>query len=130
SVRSPTGDEEEGAMSRADRLFDSFDFDGSSETPELLGRLRGWAMGLGILLMIVGLFATLNAFYATIVTIFMIAAMLIIGGIVQGVQAFVSRRGKSFAIHMLMAILYLVVGFLMFNRPVASALGITLLMAA
>lgn len=104
-----------------------------SSLPALQGTLRkvtASTLVCGILLMIIGLFAVINSVYATAVTVGVIGTVLLIGGLVQAAQAILSRRWKSFLLHLLVAVLYVVAGFMVFSNPVATALSVSLLVAS
>ena len=63
-------------------------------------------------------------------TIIFFGTLLTIGGIVEVLYAFWVRKGEGFAQTLLSGIFYTTVGVLMLTHPTASAMGITLLLAA
>jgi uncharacterized membrane protein HdeD (DUF308 family) len=89
-----------------------------------------WLLILGIVLIIVGIAAIGSAFVATLTTVLVFGILLIIGGGVQIVNAFCSGRWRAFWLHLLAGILYLVLGFLLVQHPVAFAAAFTLVLAA
>jgi uncharacterized membrane protein HdeD (DUF308 family) len=92
-----------------------------------------WFLLLGIVLMIVGGLAIsapyLTAF-TTLTTVVMCGILLMGGGVVQIVNAFLARSWRGFFLHLLGGILHLVIGLLMIRHPVTMAAGITLVLAA
>jgi len=97
-----------------------------------LGELRsqaGWLMVLGLTLMVLG-FVTINhSISSTLITMVFVGWLVIFAGVAQLVQAFRSGKVGLFFLHLLVSILYVVVGFLLISNPGASALSLTLLMA-
>ena len=89
-----------------------------------------WLLVLGALLIVVGLVAISSTFIATLATVVMLGFLLMIGGAVEIVDAFLGRGWRGFWLHLLTGILYLVLGFLMVQRPLAAAAFFTLMLAA
>lgn len=88
-----------------------------------------WFLALGIGLIAVGVVALGAAFLATVATVAVFGVFLVIAGIAQTVSAFWSPRWRGLMVHMLTGILYLVVGYIVIDNPVESAIGLTLLIA-
>jgi uncharacterized membrane protein HdeD (DUF308 family) len=95
-----------------------------------VSRNWGWFLFLGIALVVLGFLAVGSAAYTTLITVFLIGALLIAGGAIQIIQAFSAHRWSGVFLSLLVGILYLVTGFLCLYRPEASALSLTLLIAA
>ena len=95
-----------------------------------LRKSRFWLLVLGALLIVVGLVAISASFIATLATVVMLGFLLMIGGAVEIVDAFLGRGWRGFWLHLLTGILYLVLGFLMVQRPLAAAAIFTLMLAA
>ena len=89
-----------------------------------------WLLVLGGLLIVVGLVAISSSFIATLATVVMLGFLLMIGGAVEIVDAFLGRGWRGFWMHLLAGILYLVLGFLLVQRPLAAAAFFTLMLAA
>jgi uncharacterized membrane protein HdeD (DUF308 family) len=90
----------------------------------------GWFLALGLLLLIFGLLALFNLFAATVVSVFYIGVMMLIGGAAQFVHAF-QVKGWSEAIFWgLSGLLYTVAGLLAFWNPALTAAVFTIVMAA
>ena len=66
---------------------------------------------------------------ATIAVQIMLGWLLIIGGIAEGIHAFMAQGWRGFLLELLSAILYLVVGILLLVNPVTGALALTVLLA-
>src|SRR5579884_2674428 len=89
-----------------------------------------WLLLLGIVLILVGLAAISSSFIATLATVIALGTILLIGGGVEIINAFWARRWRGFWMHLLAGILYLVLGLLFIDRPVATAAAFTLMLAA
>lgn len=88
-----------------------------------------WLLVLGVLLIVVGLVAISSTFIATLATVVILGALLMVGGAVEIVDAFLGRGWRGFWMHLLGGILYLTLGFLMVQRPLAAAAIFTLMLA-
>src|SRR5581483_9039472 len=88
-----------------------------------------WLLILGTLLIVVGLAAIGSAFIATLATILLFGIFLLIGGGLEILSAFWARRWRGFWMHLLAGILYVVLGVLLVERPLASAAAFTLMLA-
>jgi uncharacterized membrane protein HdeD (DUF308 family) len=87
-------------------------------------------VSLGIVLMVVGALAIGAAFITTFASVVVFGILLLSGGVVQLVNAFLARTWKGFVLHLFAGLLYLVVGGLMVEHPVQAAEGLTLMLAA
>src|SRR5262245_24068399 len=90
----------------------------------------GWYMALGIALGVLGVFAICYSFLTTLVSVVVFGWVLIFSGIVEAIQAFRVRRWGGFFLHLLAAVLEIGVGALVIAKPLAGALGLTVLLAA
>ncbi len=90
----------------------------------------GWFLALGTLLIVVGVLALGDVVAATIVSAIFIGAMLLVGGVVQVVHAFMTKGWGSFFLHLLGGALYIVGGLLIMNEPVRGSLVITIFLVA
>jgi uncharacterized membrane protein HdeD (DUF308 family) len=97
---------------------------------ECLRKSGLWLLVLGVLLIVVGLVAISSSFIATLATVVMLGILLMIGGAVEIVDAFLGRGWRGFWMHLLAGILYLVLGFLLVQRPLEAAAFFTLMIAA
>ena len=96
---------------------------------EALSRNWGWLLALGILMIILGVFAIGAPAVATIAVQIMLGWLLVIGGIAEGIHAFMAQGWRGFLLELLSAILYLAVGVLLLVNPVAGALALTVVLA-
>jgi uncharacterized membrane protein HdeD (DUF308 family) len=96
---------------------------------ETLSRKWGWLLALGILMIILGAWAIAMPKPATLAVQVALGWILVIGGIAEGVHAFMARGWGGFLLELLSAILYLVVGILLLANPVQGALALTLVLA-
>jgi uncharacterized membrane protein HdeD (DUF308 family) len=85
---------------------------------------------LGLVSIVVGLVAISAAFIATLASVVAFGVLLVIAGITEVIHAFTVRNGRGFAMHLLAAALYLLVGVFMLEDPVQAAAVLTLLLAA
>lgn len=108
----------------------------TSEHPRGLGagaELRekwGWFVALGILMLIVGLIAMLNLFTATLVSVFYVGVLMLIGGIFQIVHAFSVKTWGSLLWWVVSGLVYAAAGVIAFVNPLLASSILTLLLAA
>jgi uncharacterized membrane protein HdeD (DUF308 family) len=100
------------------------------EERALLHRQWGVFFALGLASIIVGILAISFAFIATMAKVVVFGVLLLIAGITEAVHAFLARNGRGFALHLLAAALYLLVGLFMLQYPLRAATVLTLLIAA
>ena len=84
---------------------------------EALSRNWGWLLALGILMIILGVFAIGTPVVATIAFQVMLGWLLVIGGIAEAIHAFMAQNWRGFLFELLSAILYVVVGGLLLFNP-------------
>lgn len=95
--------------------------------------LRGnWGLFLifGLVSIIAGFMAISSTFVATMATVTVFGVLLLIAGATEVVHAVMVRNLKGFALHLLSAALYLLVGLFMLEDPLHTALILTLILAA
>jgi uncharacterized membrane protein HdeD (DUF308 family) len=97
---------------------------------ESLRRIWFWLLILGVALVVVGLMAIGSALIATLTTVIVLGTLFLVGGGVQIANAFWAHCWRGFWLHLLAGILYLVLGFLLVQHPIAAAEGFTLVLAA
>jgi uncharacterized membrane protein HdeD (DUF308 family) len=90
----------------------------------------GWFIGLGVVQLILGVVAWFDVIAFTIAGVIFIGALLLVAGVFQVVHAFMDREWGSFALHLLIGLLYIVGGFLLMDEPIQGSLVITILVAA
>ncbi len=89
-----------------------------------------WFLALGIGLIAIGVVALSAAFLASMASVAVFGVLLVVAGIAQTVSAFWSPRWRGLLVHMLTGILYLVVGYIVIDHPVETAVALTLLLAS
>jgi uncharacterized membrane protein HdeD (DUF308 family) len=101
----------------------------------LLRRSWGLILALGLLLTAVGVAAVTIAlssfaFDWTVATILVFGILLAAAGVVQLATALIARTWRGVFLHLLVGVLYVVLGALMIRHPARAAAGITLMIAA
>lgn len=97
---------------------------------EQLRRQWNWYLIFGIIMIILGVLAIGASTTVTMASMVFLGALLLIGGIVQIGYAFTVTKWSGFFLSLFAGILYAVVGFMLIAHPTASALSLTLLLAA
>ncbi len=87
-------------------------------------------LALGVVSVIVGMLAISSTFVATLVSVRVFGWLLLFAGIAEVVHAVMVRNMRGFALHLLAAALYLIVGLFMLEDPIRAATVLTLLIAA
>jgi uncharacterized membrane protein HdeD (DUF308 family) len=90
----------------------------------------GWFVALGLVLILAGVFALGDVVAVTLVSVIFIGAMLLVGGIFQIVQAFMTKQWSGFLLNLFVGLLYVIGGFLIMQEPVHGSFIITLLLLA
>lgn len=90
----------------------------------------GWFLALGILYVLLGTFGLIAVGPLSLASALVIAALFLIGGVVQLVQAFRCSGWRSTAVHVLGAVLYIVAGALLLAQPLIGLVTITLAIGA
>lgn len=88
-----------------------------------------WFLTLGIILIILGLGALTYAGLATLVSIDIFGWVMLLGGVLTTLHAFLRRRWGGFSIDLISGILSLVVGLMILFHPVQAAVALTFLIA-
>ena len=97
---------------------------------EILREYKGWFLGLGIALIILGIAAISLPMFVAFAIDVIVGAILAIGGVVHVGHAFMSRKWKGFFLGLLVGVLYLVAGIIMLVHPLEGVLTLTLLLVA
>lgn len=103
------------------------EFDDSVESAH---KLWVWYLALGIALILVGLYCMWAEGAATMASVFLLGAVVLVAGVAQIVSAFLARGAGHIILLLMVGILDVIVGLMLMEHPVAGALFITLLLAA
>jgi uncharacterized membrane protein HdeD (DUF308 family) len=89
-----------------------------------------WFLLWGIGLIVLGLLAISAATFTTLLSVILLGMLIFFSGVIMLVDSFSFWRKKNgFFIHLLVAILYLVVGMMLIKNPVEGAISLTLLLS-
>jgi len=97
-------------------------------TPEMIHHW-GWFLAFGIVLLLLGIAAIVRSVTATVASMFFFGWLLVLASLFEFVSAFMVGNWAGFFLHLLIAILFGIVGALMLVRPVISAEALTLVMS-
>jgi uncharacterized membrane protein HdeD (DUF308 family) len=89
----------------------------------------GWFVALGLLMMLLGVFAWFDVVAVTLAGTIFIGAALLVGGVLQVVHAFMDRSWGGFLLQVLAGILYVIAGLLIMREPVRGAVVVTIVLA-
>lgn len=90
----------------------------------------GWFLVLGVALVIGGIILIAAPLATSIAVTFLIAAVFIIGGLVQVYNAFKTQGTSSFLWNLITGIIAVIGGILIYVNPIVGAFTLTLLLAA
>jgi len=98
---------------------------------ETLRENRLWFLILGIAMVVIGTFAIGWACIATVTVtaVWLFGFLLLASGIAEIVHSFWIGRWSGMLVHLLIGVLYALVGFLVIDQPVNAAVQVTLLIA-
>jgi uncharacterized membrane protein HdeD (DUF308 family) len=91
----------------------------------------GWFLLWGVALMGLGIAAVGASVFTTLLSVVFIGVLLVISGVVIMLDSFSfwrTNKTSGFMLHLLMGILYLLVGLWLIKSPVAGSISITLLL--
>jgi uncharacterized membrane protein HdeD (DUF308 family) len=89
-----------------------------------------WAVLLGVGLFVLGIFAIGSAIFVSAAAVVLFGVLLLMGGVGQLISAFWAGKWSGFLLQLLIGILYIVVGILIVDAPMETAVALTLLIAA
>jgi uncharacterized membrane protein HdeD (DUF308 family) len=107
---------------------------GASTLADELRMLRSswiWFVGLGIAMVVLGTFAISWACIAeiTVAATWLVGFLMIAGGIAEIVNSFYAGRWSGTLMHMLIGVLYAIVGLIIVDQPENAAVQLTLIIA-
>lgn len=88
-----------------------------------------WFFLLGVGLIVFGVVALSCSFITTVTIALLFGALLMVAGAAQVISAFWAHRWSGTLVHLLIGILYVVVGLLILDSPLESVVMLTLLLA-
>jgi len=100
-----------------------------AEIKAAIAEKRGWFIGLGILMIILGLAAIAFPFATTIAAKIMVGWLFLIGGIAEIVRSFSMNTWKSLLGNLLVGALYVFAGAWLAFFPLTGILSLTLFLA-
>jgi uncharacterized membrane protein HdeD (DUF308 family) len=100
------------------------------QIPNEVAQYWGWFLVFGIALLLLGIAAIVRSFSATIATMLFFGVLLLVACGIEIAQAILVGHWAGFFYHLLAAILFGVIGFMLVTRPVISAEALTIVMAA
>jgi uncharacterized membrane protein HdeD (DUF308 family) len=102
-----------------------------AEEAKNLGASWIWFLILGIAMVVLGTFAISYACIATltVTATWLFGFLMIAGGIAEIINAFHAGRWSGTLVHMLLGVLYAVVGLMIVDQPEGAAVQLTLLIA-
>lgn len=86
----------------------------------------GWIVALGVIYLIAGVCAFGSVFFATVVSVLFVGAMMIVAGVAEIINAFQFKTWGKFLFWLLLGALYVVAGFITFENPLLAAATLTL----
>ncbi len=88
-----------------------------------------WFLVLGLAMVALGTASIASAFTATIAFTWLFGFLLLAGGIAVIVNSFWAARWSGTLLHLLIGVLYAVVGLMIIDHPASSAIQLTLIIA-
>lgn len=86
----------------------------------------GWIVALGAVYLIAGFVALGSVVMATVASVIVVGAMMIVAGAAEIIGAFQMKSWGKFLIWVLLGVLYVIAGFLTFDNPLFAAVLLTL----
>ena len=88
-----------------------------------------WLLFLGIVFLILGIIGLGRAFTLTIASVYFFGFLILIGGAIQLFESFKCKGWKSMIWHLVISIIYILVGIQIIARPLVASTVITLMIA-
>ncbi|MEK9278716.1 MULTISPECIES: HdeD family acid-resistance protein [unclassified Bradyrhizobium] len=90
----------------------------------------GWIVALGVVYLIAGFIALGSVMMATVASVLVVGAMMIVAGVTEVIGAFQLKSWGKFLIWALLGVLYVIAGLLTFENPLFAAVLLTLFLGA
>jgi uncharacterized membrane protein HdeD (DUF308 family) len=104
-----------------------FTFEALDQTE--VGQHWGWFLTMGIFMIVLGTLALGCSVTTTLFSMLFLGWLMIFAGIGEVAHAFWKKKWDGIFIHLLVGVLYVVVGFMVLANPGSSAMTLTLMMA-
>jgi uncharacterized membrane protein HdeD (DUF308 family) len=101
----------------------------SSDTAPLRAKW-GWIVALGVVYVIAGFIALGSVVMATVASVLVVGAMMIVAGVAEVFSAFQIKSWGKFLLWALLGVLYIIAGFVTFENPLLAAALLTLILGA
>ena len=101
----------------------------AADKPEDLREIWLFLVVMGVALIAAGGVAISSSFIASMATMLVFGIMLMLGALFELVTALWGRSWRGFFLHLLGGVLYLIIGVLLIENPLESAVTLTLLVA-
>ncbi|WP_262298280.1 HdeD family acid-resistance protein [Microvirga sesbaniae] len=88
----------------------------------------GWIVALGVIFLITGLIALGSVVMATVASVAVVGAMMLVSGIAEIINAFSVKSWGKFVLWALLGALYVVAGLVTFRNPLLAATALTLML--
>ena len=105
----------------------------NSQASSELAPLRatsGWIVALGVVYVIAGFIALGSVVMATVASVLVVGAMMIVAGVAEVFSAFQIKNWGKFLLWALLGVLYIIAGFVTFENPLLAAALLTLILGA
>jgi uncharacterized membrane protein HdeD (DUF308 family) len=90
----------------------------------------GWIVALGVVYVIAGIVALGSVVSATAATVLVVGFMMMLSGLAEVINAFQIKTWGRFLFWLALGALYIVAGFVAFQNPLLTAVGLTLILGA
>lgn len=90
----------------------------------------GWIVALGVIYVVAGFVALGSLVLATVVSVAIVGAMMLMAGVVEVVSAFQMKSWSRFALWMVLGALYAFAGLFTLMNPLLAAGALTLILGA
>lgn len=100
----------------------------TADVPAALGGKWGWFVALGIVSIVGGFIALSSLFLATVVSVLLVGAMMVMAGVFEIVHGFQMRTWGRFFLWVLIGALYVLAGIFTYLNPLLASAVLTLLL--
>ncbi|MYZ46735.1 HdeD family acid-resistance protein [Propylenella binzhouense] len=96
-------------------------------SPEFRSRW-GWFVALGIVSLVAGIIALGSVVLATVVSVFMVGAMMIVSGVFEMIHGFQMKSWGRFFLWIVIGLIYVLAGLIAFSNPLLASAVLTLML--